>query len=87
MAEHFATVQQGSEEGVIERASSRRRGHDLHTPQQVTPERGNRPKGDNNGPPIGAYYDAMLSVGAVPSVTGRSATRLTCRGNRFTRNW
>jgi len=64
MAERFATVQQGSEEDVTERASPRRRGHDFpHTPQQVTPEWGNRPKGDNNGPPVEAYYAAMSSLG------------------------
>jgi len=32
-------------------------------PQQATPEWGNRPKGDNNGPPVEANYDPMLSMG------------------------
>ena len=63
-AGQFATAQQGSERVVTERVSSRRRGHDPHhTPQQATPVWGNRPKGDNNGPPVEANYDPMLSMG------------------------
>lgn len=71
MARYFATVPQSSKEGVTERMSSRRRNHDSSHSNSRLPQWGNRPKGDNDGPPVNVKYRAMLAVGPCRESQGR----------------